>query len=65
MGGAMTESSEAKEERGKRKQELGERLGDEELEAEGREEKLAGKARQAGEVVRETVDEFKDALKGR
>jgi uncharacterized protein YjbJ (UPF0337 family) len=61
----MAGSGADKEERGKRKQELGKRLGDEELEAEGREEKLAGKARQAGEVVRETVDEFKDALKGR
>jgi uncharacterized protein YjbJ (UPF0337 family) len=61
----MAEAGKAKEERGREKQELGRRLGDEELEAEGREEKLAGKARQAGEVVRETVDEFKDALKGR
>ena len=60
----MAGTGKAKEQRGREKQELGERLGDERLEAEGREEKIAGKARQAGETVKDTIDEFRDGLRG-
>ena len=58
-------SGKAKEQAGKAKEDLGKRLGDEDLEAEGREEKLAGKARQAGEVVRDTIDELPRGPQGR
>jgi uncharacterized protein YjbJ (UPF0337 family) len=54
-----------KELRGRARQERGERLGDEQLEAEGREERMAGKARQAGEALREAVDGFREGLAGR
>ena len=60
----MAGTGKTKEQRGREKQELGERLGDERLEAEGREEKIAGKARQAGETVKDTIDEFRDGLRG-
>ena len=58
-------SGKAKAQAGKAKEELGRRLGDEDLEAEGRDEKIAGKARQAGESVRVTIDGFREGLKGR
>ena len=57
-------SGKAKKQAGKAKEDLGKRLGDEDLEAEGREEKIEGAARQAGETVRETIDGFRVGLKG-
>jgi uncharacterized protein YjbJ (UPF0337 family) len=60
MGG----TGKAKEEAGRAREERGKRLGDEELEAEGREEKIAGMARQAGETVKETIDGFREGLSG-
>ena len=58
-------SGKAKKQAGKAKEDLGKRLGNEDLEAEGgREEKIAGKAREAGETVRETIDGFREGLKG-
>lgn len=58
------ETGKEKELRGKAREERGTRIGDEELEAEGREEKIAGKARGVGEKVREAFDGLRDGLAG-
>jgi uncharacterized protein YjbJ (UPF0337 family) len=60
----MTDTGKAMEEHGRAREDRGKRLGDDELEAEGREEKIAGVARQAGEKVRETIEGFREGLRG-
>ena len=58
-------SGKAKRQAGKAKQDLGRRVGDEDLEAEGREDEDRGGACPRGRRgVRETIDGFREGLKG-